>query len=263
MPRSKPSIVAIGAGNLASHFVPALHQSGYEIKTVFSRKNKNAKELAYQVKAQVCTKLHKIDPTADVYLIMVPDHAIAEVTAQLSKIIVGEKQIICHSSGATDCTVFNKLKCLHGVFYALQSYSKDYPSNLKTDPFIIYGSSDYAQDRLLSMARKLSRKVITGDDEQRLKYHLTAVFVNNFVNHIHCKAKMFMDQEKLDPSILDPIIEKTYVQLKKEDSCQIQTGPARRGDRKTMKKHLNLLQFDKELADIYKEISDSITKHYK
>ena len=193
MPRSKPSIVSIGAGNLASHFIPALHKAGYEIKSVYSRKRKNAKTIADKVQASICTNLNKIDPSADVYLIMVADQAIEEVTTILSKIITGPKQIICHSSGATSCEVFQNLKCQHGVFYALQTYSKDQASQLKKDPFIIYGSTDYAEAKLLSIARKLSNKVITGDDKIRLQYHLTAVFVNNFVNHIHCKAKMFMD----------------------------------------------------------------------
>ncbi|HEX4956878.1 MAG TPA: DUF2520 domain-containing protein, partial [Lacibacter sp.] len=67
---------------------------------------------------------------------------------------------------------------------------------------------------------------------------------------------------QLSFQMLHPLIMETAERLKAETARQLQTGPARRGDEQTMQKHLQLLNNEPELQDLYKTISNSILKMY-
>ena len=60
-------------------------------------------------------------------------------------------------------------------------------------------------------------------------------------------------------SILLPIIEEETRKVHSFEPKEIQTGPAARGDQKTIESHLNIIQ-EKELKEIYQLISDRIKK---
>lgn len=261
MPKVKKKIVAIGAGNLSHHFSAALSKK-HELIQIFSRDIKHARKLNKVCKSKSISSLEKVDPTADIYLLMVPDHAIASVVKQLKLKITSPSQIIAHCSGATSSKVFRGTKCATGVFYGLQSFKKDEKIKLSKVPFLITASNPTAEKELFKMAKSISKNVQIADDEKRLKYHLAAVFVNNFVNHIFCKTDQWIHSQKLDKAVLEPIIEMTFEKIMNEDSCSIQTGPARRNDKSTIRKHMGLLKDNKDLKDIYREITESIKNHY-
>ena len=72
-------------------------------------------------------------------------------------------------------------------------------------------------------------------------------------------AEELLKREKIDPKILVPLISETSKKLKHLTAINAQTGPALRGDHKTIKKHLDLLKNSKYF-DIYKNISKMIQK---
>ena len=90
---------------------------------------------------------------------------------------------------------------------------------------------------------------------QRANIHLSAVWVNNFVNHMIYKGRKICNDNNIPFSILEPIIKNTIKQTLINDPKKIQTGPARRHDNKTLKKHDELIN---DLND--KELYDTITK---
>ncbi len=260
MPKSN-SIIAIGAGNVASHFIPALHAIGFNIIQVYSRTLSNAQTLARKVKAKAIDDLEAIDHDAEWYLIMVKDDAIKSVLNQLPEL--NQKQFLAHTSGATPTTLLGKKAENFGSFYALQTFKKGHPANLKQTPFFVYGNNEKTQRLFRITARKISKKVTECSDIDRLKYHISAVFINNFVNHLACVANDYLIQNALDPSMLDPIRKKTFNNILNNDPCQIQTGPAVRNDEKLEKKHLALLKMHPELKKVYKALSSSIKAKYE
>jgi hypothetical protein len=52
-------------------------------------------------------------------------------------------------------------------------------------------------------------------------------------------------------------------QLQQVSPAQTQSGPAKRGDLETLQKHLNLLDDDLELQEIYKLLSKRINPELK
>ncbi|MBL0050011.1 MAG: DUF2520 domain-containing protein [Bacteroidetes bacterium] len=63
--------------------------------------------------------------------------------------------------------------------------------------------------------------------------------------------------KKLDFNILKPIIAQTANNIMHHSPGEVQTGPAKRHDEKTMQRHLQLLK-SKNRKALYKMISDDI-----
>ena len=251
-------VVSIGAGNLAHHFIPALHKAGCEILQVYSRTLNNAEKLARKVSATATNNLTHLNKEAEVYLIMVKDDAIKEVIDQLPEF--RSDQVLAHSSGATSTQILGKKAAQFGSFYALQSFKKNRPADLEKIPFLIFGNTPYATRLLRMMARQLSPTVKEVNDKSRLRYHLAAVMMNNFTNHLACKTSQFLKENKLDPQILSPIVESSFKRILENNPCEIQTGPAIRNDVKIEKEHLELIKDDAYLSSIYKSLTQSIKK---
>jgi hypothetical protein len=62
--------------------------------------------------------------------------------------------------------------------------------------------------------------------------------------------------------VLKPLIQETFIKAFEEGPENSQTGPAIRNDKITVRKHLELLSFDRDLQRIYRDISKSIYKYH-
>lgn len=258
---SKPlTIVSIGAGNVAHHFIPALYKQDCKVIQVYSRKLKNAKKLAANVDAQPIANLEDLTQKADLYLVMIHDDAIPEVITQLPEL--GPTQILAHTSGATSTQILSTRSKNFGSFYALQSFKKNKKENLKKLPFMINGNNEYTLNTLRLLADTLSLKVTEVSDEERLKYHLAAVMINNFSNHLACVTNTYLEYHHLDPEILLPITKATYKKILTRNPCENQTGPAIRSDNKVEGKHLEMLKDEENLKAIYRSMSESIKQKH-
>ena len=71
-------------------------------------------------------------------------------------------------------------------------------------------------------------------------------------------ADELLRKEKLSLDLLQPLIEETASKIKNSKPSDVQTGPAVRGDKKTMDAHLKLLGTNKKLKTLYQLISEGI-----
>jgi len=141
-----------------------------------------------------------------------------------------------------------------GVFYPLQTFSKHLDINLSKVPFLIEAQSEKFQSELMQLASMISEKVIYANSEDRLHYHISAVFVNNFVNHLFALGKAHSDEHGLDWEVLKPLIHETVAKINSLDPLAAQTGPAVRNDQDTIHRHMG------ELSGIPKEVYALITQ---
>jgi predicted short-subunit dehydrogenase-like oxidoreductase (DUF2520 family) len=257
----KIKIISIGAGNIAHHLIPALYNvAPCSIQQVYSRTLKNAAHLAHKVDAQAISKLDHIGSDADLYLIMVPDDDIKSVVDALPEL--EDSQILAHTSGATPSNTLKAISKNYGAFYPLQTFKKNIPVSIEHTPFLIYGNNSNTTRYLRSLARKISSKVSECNDKERLTYHLAAVFVNNFTNHMACVARRLLESEKLEVSVLQAIVETTCHRMINGDPCISQTGPAIREDIALQNRHLKLLETNPEWQALYQSVSQSIKTMY-
>lgn len=257
----KLKIVALGSGNLAHHLVPALRDIDCHITQVYSRDISRAKSLAHLVEADAIDDITHLDTEADVYIIMIKDDALESFVDQLP--CFNASQTLAHTAGAKAIDILGMRAINYGSFYPLQTFKKNQAMDMSKVPFFINGNNATATANLRIIARMISSKVEVYSDYERMKYHLAAVFVNNFNNHLACLTQNFLESNGLKFEHLKAIIKTGNEKILQMQACQSQTGPAVREDHLLMEKHLEIIKDDKQLSDIYKIISKSIIDQHR
>ena len=252
----KMDIVMIGSGNVAAVLGRKFIAAGHKIIQIIGRNATAASQLAYEWDTESANYMSLITRKADVYLIAVTDSVIAEIIADIK--LPGK--VVAHTAGSVSKDILKTVTDHYGVFYPLQSIRKDV-NYLPDIPVYFEASDDKAESVLKKLAASISLKppVIAGSEE-RLKLHVAAVIVNNFVNHLFALAEQFCREEKLDFRQLLPLIEETVQRLKSSSPADTQTGPAFRNDEQTLQKHLEILKNHPHLLHIYKVITESINQ---
>ncbi len=248
MKNSIRKVSIVGYGNVGSHLVKAFEANGVEVSNVLVRK------LPSNGSANFITNFQ--DLTAEPFvLVCVPDDQISEVIASIPA-----NCSVAYTSGATAITSLPERANL-GVFYPLQSFTKGIDVDLSKVPFFIEANNAEFETQLSDLASVISCNVKRATSDERMKLHVAAVFVNNFSNHLFHIANSYLESQALDFNDLKPLIAETLRKIEKDLPYNVQTGPARRGDKKTIDEHLKLLNgIEKEL---YALLTKSIQQTYK
>ncbi len=201
--------------------------------------------------------LENIDPDADMTLICVSDSAISEVISRLPNL----NGILAHTSGTTSIEIFKGFPTTarnFGVFYPLQTFSKNTPLNYSQIPFYIEGSDVNTAEKLFELAAAISCNVRFADSTQRRALHIAAVFSCNFVNHLWALTDEYLNKQGLQFTDLLPLIKETCNKLENTSPAKGQTGPAKRNDNLIIEDHLKHLNDNPELKLIYSIMTQSI-----
>lgn len=255
-------ITIIGAGNVATQLTKRLHKKGHQILQVFNRNVEAARRLTEAIDITTATNnWNDINLDSDVYLIAISDDAIDSVATKLATFIPS-KAIVAHTSGATSSKVFNGYFENYGVFYPLQTFSKNRQADFQKLPFCIDGSNEHTQNQLVTLAKSICPNIYLIDDKQRSVLHVAAVFANNFTNYLLTVSEDILNQENIPFDLLKPLINETVAKINSNPPKSMQTGPARRGDKATLKKHQEYLEETPSHHLIYKLLSMHIEALY-
>lgn len=225
---------------------------------MYNRSLARLDEIRRELKLDCISELKDLNQNASLYILAVSDDALPQMISKLS-MSIRQEAIVVHTSGSTSQEIFKGNFKRFGIFYPLQSFTDERIQDFKDIPILMQASDESSLDILVSVGQKISDRIVRTTDEERNKLHLPAVVVNNFTNHLFHLAYKYCEKYKLDFSLLMPLIKETANRLESsEDPSIYQTGPAIRGDRKTIKKHLSLLSEQRSLSEIYKLISKSI-----
>lgn len=252
----------IGTGNVAWHIADSFRNNIHiHLLQVFNHRiSKEAKQFSKHFDTDLITDYKAIAQTADLYIIAVKDDAIVEVIKQLTPLKL--KGLVVHTSGSMDVSVLKAASSTTGVYYPLETFYKGATINWKTTPLLIEANTPSALIKLKQIAKAVSGKVKVVHSKDRLSLHLAAVFACNFTNAMYVSAYEMIEVKlgKKDTELLQPIMEHSFQKLKKIHPKKAQTGPAMRHDTVVMKKHLQLLENNKQLTQVYKLLSDLIAK---
>lgn len=244
-------VVLIGSGNVATHLYNAfLNASDVKVIQVFARKQSLAIPLELQTSNWYDLK------EASIYFISVSDDAIEEVASQIPY----KNKLVVHTSGTNSINVLPFEK--RGVFYPLQTFSKDKSIDFSIIPVCIEASNEKERLLLFQLASYISSKVYTVSSEQRKALHVAAVFVCNFTNHLYQIGASICEANKVSFEVLIPLIAETAKKIEYLTPKQAQTGPAFRGDVKTIESHLDFL-IHSEYKEVYQTITQSIQNNVK
>lgn len=247
-----------GAGRVAEALCKELFHAGFRIDKIVSETEVNGSSLADLCKAEWSSDLHFPDSTS-VILVAVPDHRLKDV---LENIYSAPGTLVAHTAGSFGVDIFPDRILKKGVFYPLQTFSKNRKINFTNLPFLLESSDNESSELLRNLAESIYGKVYFAETEQRRILHLAAVFACNFTNHMLTIGKEVTLQAGFPFEILAPLIKETISKALESGPENSQTGPAVRNDKNTIERQLELLSFSPALQRIYIEMTRSITEYY-
>lgn len=234
------NIEIIGRGNVATHLAKAMNN--------------------HRVRLINPHTLENLDLNADLILISVKDDAIREVFSKIGD----TKAIVAHTSGTTPINVVQREGIRSGVFYPLQTFSKDVPLDYSQIPFFVEALEQSTEEELRQLASTISEKVYTADSERRKVLHIASIFACNFANHLWGATNQILSDNGIPFSVVIPLVEETFRKASASgDPYTVQTGPAVRGDNNILENHLKMLESYPDLHSLYKTISESIQNKAK
>ncbi|CAI8335696.1 MAG: Uncharacterised protein [Owenweeksia sp. TMED14] len=162
---------------------------------------------------------------------------------------------VFHCSGVTPLSAIS-FYSKSGVWYPLHSFKK---TGVPWSNFSVFW--EYVDPSLMITLKEFHTDLgiengVVCSSEIRAKYHLAAVFANNFINHQVTLLQEYCSLNDIDPSIFDKMIMVTIKNALSNSARTMQTGPSHRGDEVTIKSHLNMLP--ESFKNVYQAMSNSI-----
>ena len=232
-------VVLIGRGRLATNLLPALQQAGHEVSSINSRTLENLPE------------------EADVFIIAVKDSALQEVICRATK--GREQQLFVHTAGSMPKSLFEGYTNRFGVFYPMQTFSKERLVSFANIPVFIEGDNAV----LRPLAESITHSVYELSSADRKYLHLSAVFACNFVNHCYALSAELLEKHGIPFSVMLPLIDETALKVHQLHPLEAQTGPAVRYDENVIRMQSSMLADSPLLQEIYNLLSVSIHRKSK
>jgi len=249
------SIILIGTGNVSAKLAQAFsHSEDVKLLGIYGKKERKGEFLPTGHEVE---EISDIDERADIIVIAVHDDAISDVQKQIGS----SKALVVHTAGSIPMDDLLPIK-RRGVFYPLQTLSADREVDFNTIPLCLECAETEDRKMLEQLAGTVSESISWVDSDERKRLHLAAVFTNNFVNHMIRQAEKICEEHDLPKEMLHPLLDETIAKAKILGAANAQTGPAVRGDRSVIEKHLKLLP-DTAQQELYKTISVSIQNEYE
>ena len=233
-------VVIIGRGRLATNLEQALLKAGHQVTSVNSR------------------TLEGLPPVADVFVVAVADAALTDVLRAATK--GRHDQLFVHTAGSMPMDVFRGLTSRYGVFYPMQTFSKERLVDFNDISLFLEANSDASMERMKMLAATLSPHVFELDSEGRRHLHLAAVFASNFVNHCYALSAEVLKARELPFSVMLPLVDETARKVHELAPAEAQTGPAVRGDYNVMAMQAAMLADSPGVRHIYEVLSTDIQR---
>lgn len=240
-------VCVYGYGNLGSHLFSYL-EGIEEIQLSVISSNRLFQDDSRR------THLEELREGTLVFL-CVPDSAVNDLIDQIPDACI---PIIC--SGAVH--IPKNIKSGIGVWYPLYSFKKSQKVLWEKVPVFCEANSKLVETTLKSLNKILGKSAYWIDSLSRSELHLGAVFVNNFTNALlMATEEVLSDFTKEDVlNALYPIMNQTITRWMEGGAKQFQTGPAVRGDKKTIDSHLEMMNNYTDEKNLYILMTEYINK---
>ena len=255
-----PALYIIGSGNLAWQLAQGLTAANIAVSGIIARNSKEGKKLSKQCNCTFFKSTEEVSGHPSLFFICVSDDAIDEIQQQIKNI----GATIIHCSGMHPMIPAKALLPHQhaGVFYPVQSFNKKPDAEWNKIPVCIEAGDRKTLLLLQRIARKFTGPQYQMDSSTRAIVHLAAVFANNFSNAQFAIAHQVLQMKNIPFDILKPLILRTSAKVQTANPEDVQTGPAKRRDAKTISAHKKLLREQPELGKIYADLTRFIERHF-
>ena len=257
---SLPSISIIGAGALGSALGRAVAAQQYPIKCIYNRTESKAQQLAERVGSDSWGSFPTSpDELGSLVFLTVADSAIAEAAAQLATLdgdVSGQTYV--HCSGSESAELLDPLRekgARVASFHPLQTFtSQSKPADFSGIYFSLQGDAN-AFAQLTDLAQSLGAQTLNVSAEEKSQLHGAAVFASNYLLSLLDAAVEVgsgggLESQQVKQALL-PLVQTSLQNASDQSFEDALSGPIKRGDINTVKRHLKLLDDRVELKALY------------
>ena len=147
-------IILIGAGNLATQLAVALQKKGMTPAYIYSRTRESAEQLSERLRdVPHSTDISRVPTDGDLYIFAVKDSALLDLVSRMS----ANRGLWVHTAGSMDMEVFAPYTARYGVFYPMQTFSKERVTDFDDIPIFVEANHTNDTERLQELAGCLQR----------------------------------------------------------------------------------------------------------
>ncbi len=263
MPEIKPDIAIIGAGALGTNLALALSEHGYAVKGIFNRTEGKAQEVARLVNADhYGLNPKKSGEIGQIIFLCVPDDHLKNIAHHLVSTIKNLRgKYFVHCSGAKSANEIEEFKSVGASvasFHPLQTFLKDpKPDAFKSVNISLQGDEQVIEE-LSKIALSLNAQSFKVSEKDKILLHIAAVFACNYMVSIDMAAKMILSGSENPKNItldkLFPLMEQTLNNIENYGPENSLSGPIKRGDAETIRKHLQNMGENEDLISLYQSL---------
>lgn len=254
---SEYRVTIIGTGNIAHFFGAKLKDSNCKVIQVISTNEAKGSAFAKQFDCIYHTDVTEILPATDIVIFAVPD----DVLREMASLTVFTSKLCIYAAGTVSLqevsNLSNNVACIWPV-YSIQQNNLPITREI---PLVCTLTQQSSIAIVQYIAKIISNQVFFLSDEKKQFIHLSAVWINNFTNHMLHIGFNVLTEQHLPKELLFPILTSTIENAQIKDPQYLQTGPAIRRDQQTINKHLQLLH-NSDSKLLYEVITASIQNNY-
>lgn len=264
--KQKRHITLIGAGNLASAIGPALRSAGYRIDAVAGRSLPSSRKRAAALAGKLHTRalrLEDVGPASDIIWLCHTDDALADTAGLLARRSGWQGKIVLHSSGALTSDVLAPLQRAgaHAAsLHPMMTFVPRVTPRLKGVPFAVEGDRE-AVAAARRIVRDLGAESFEIRKEAKVLYHALGSFSSPLLVATLATAERIgraagLSQKQLG-KLMGPIVQQTVKNYLEKGAAASFSGPIRRGNLNTVRRHLKDLQSVPGASEVYRALVQS------
>jgi predicted short-subunit dehydrogenase-like oxidoreductase (DUF2520 family) len=241
-------------------------RAGYRVTAVAGRDRHRTEEAASRIGAEVpVLSPREAAGRAELVLLAVPDDAIEASCRELvAARALGRGSLVAHCSGAqsSECLApaRRELGCHVASFHPLQSFPT-VEAALASLPgsYCFVEGDEVALAALEKLGAAIGAHCVRIETEHKALYHAAAVMACNYLTGLLDAALSLAASARIERrtawQALEPLIRATVDNISELGTEAALTGPIARGDRRTVRTHLAVLDRSaRELSDLYRAL---------
>jgi predicted short-subunit dehydrogenase-like oxidoreductase (DUF2520 family) len=266
--RGAATISLVGSGNLAQALGPALRAVGYRITSVAFRNRTGSKKRATAFATSLGAKSVALEsqPSSDIIWLCHTDDALPETARTLSRQPNWKGKIVFHSSGALTSDVLAPLQRAGAHVASLHPMMTFVPG---TTPHLTGISFAVEGDRpAVTAARRivagLGGEIFAIRKDKKVLYHALGSFSSPLLvatlvtaERVGRGAGLSTQQTR---KIIAPILRQTLKNYLDRSAAAAFSGPIKRGDLNTVRRHLRELKHVPEANEVYRALVRSAVR---
>jgi len=268
-----PKVTLVGCGSLGTSLASSLHGAGIRIDEIIVRsknprpknahsKNARLKNLSKRVAGSLGARLRTLSDAelyAQVIWICTPDDVIEDVAKEISSRL-SAKQVLLHSSGALNSDILRYGKAAVASAHPMMSFTRGKAISLHGVAFALEG--DLKATRMAAkLVARCGGEFFGISSTHKTLYHVFASACSPLLTALLLAGEEIGKAAHIAPGKLrklsKPIVTRTLENYFAHGAAEALSGPLRRGDVATIRRHLDALALTKtpEIRAIYVALS--------